>query len=470
MRSTREAKQQGNSGPAVCNRVTSADSVRKQYRALLVLIVACVLFRSVLELIYTGVVEPYFAYMGFTIRDDSASYLEAWVLAIVPIVLLPPVVRRPSAVFALLFYLLILLPMTVLYGLKGHDRTPMYLAVASFAILVLACRFPRIGIRSLRGGRQLFILLTGTAMVASGVWLIASGAIAHFNLDPRVVYEQRAAVAPILYKGALAYVLVATFKAFGIGLLVYALARRSWWIAAIVVCSYVLFFGLTGHKSVLAAPFIVIGTMLWLAFSKRQWVLPVSFSVLAMGAWGLSALTNDIFVVSILVRRVFFIPAEFNFTYYTYFAEHGHLFWSSTSIYTALMGSDQMAPQHMISQYLTGTSDIWYNAGLVATGYMHAGPLGVLLYALAAAGILVLCDSLWDKGDVSVPVALLIIPCVILFTTADFTTTLLSHGLLPALVLLWFIREDRPERMHRVFGRPLGEVVGGTNVPKTGAL
>jgi hypothetical protein len=80
---------------------------------------------------------------------------------------------------------------------------------------------------------------------------------------------------------------------------------------------------------------------------------------------------------------------------------------------------------------------------MFATGFMHAGIFGVVLYGSLAGILFKLVDSCAFHGlPTWVAVALLVAPGQALLTGTDFFSALLTHGLAAALLLLLLYRGD----------------------------
>jgi hypothetical protein len=74
---------------------------------------------------------------------------------------------------------------------------------------------------------------------------------------------------------------------------------------------------------------------------------------------------------------------------------------------------------------------------------MHAGISGIIIYSLVTGIVLKIIDSLTFKViPLWLSLATISIPSLILITSADLPTTLLSHGLLPSIILLYLLRNN----------------------------
>ena len=397
-------------------------------------------FFGLLQTAYVVFVSPYFAYMGFALQFDVLEYVEGSLLFLAFIMFLPMRKDAPSSVLLSLYAALLLAPASVLYALGELHQTPVYLVFAAGMLLTVMSRLRMASPVRVRHADKIFLIICVMALVITIAWIPISGALRHFNLNPMEVYGQRAAVSDLIYRGPFSYLVPMTLKGFGIGLLVYFLWYRQKFLYVSLLVGFIFFYGATGHKSVFTIPILVTGVYLWQSRGSNLWQIPAFMTAIVAAALGASIILNNIYIASILIRRVFFVPAHFIGVYIEYFDEAGYKYFSTVIFSRILSGISEVPPQSEISVYLTGTRDIWYNAGFVATGYMHAGLLGVLIYTIVTGIIIVAVDSLARGGYSGPALALMIVPISILYTTADLVTTFLSHGLLTALFLLWLFR------------------------------
>lgn len=142
-----------------------------------------------------------------------------------------------------------------------------------------------------------------------------------------------------------------------------------------------------------------------------------------------------------LVRRVFFVPADLSFKYYEVFSELGNVYLSNSIFSSFIKYPFSYPPQLLVSMYALG-NESWANSGFLATSFMHFNVFGVILFSFIVAVLIKIVDSLVEnKLPVWLGVAIVITPFSSLFKSSDLFTSLLTHGLLLSLILLWFIRK-----------------------------
>jgi len=399
-----------------------------------------ILCRLLLDAAYAWVVAPQFGYMGLTYDPDPQRYLESWLLTMAVLLASPLSIRRPSDVLVFLLVLTTVLPFHSLYGLTDSSRTAVWSMTVGVLIVVLLRRLrtptlptPRIPVAASALGLLGLLGVTAAAMVGRG-------GMSSFNLDVLDVYEFRDE-SNERFAGWVAYLVLWSTKVVNPALTILAVARRRWLLVLLFVGVQILLFGMASHRAILAYP-IIAGSLYWL--SSKRWGLALvaggftTLLILAMAAfeWG----GNSIFA-SLLVRRAFFVPGYLNFAYYDFFSAREFVHLSNSVLAGWIPYPYPAPPQAMVGAVaFPAAPDSWANAGFLASGYMQFGVPGVLLYSATTGLLLKIADGMIGRlASPRIGLAVVSIPFLILFTTADLPTTLLSHGLLLAMALLWVL-------------------------------
>src|SRR5690606_27727863 len=135
----------------------------------------------------------------------------------------------------------------------------------------------------------------------------------------------------------------------------------------------------------------------------------VSLSLLVAGSLALSLFYEFIYVGAFFILRIFFIPAKLVYVYYQFFDNNSFIYWSNSFASFLFDYPYSESPARVVGNYLgTGESA---NNSFLATGYMHAGILGVLIYCISVGFIFKLIDSLvYRRVPVYIAVASTIVP------------------------------------------------------------
>ena len=92
-----------------------------------------------------------------------------------------------------------------------------------------------------------------------------------------------------------------------------------------------------------------------------------------------------------------------------------------------------------IAEIMTGDSRIGANVGWIANGYMNFGLIGILVYA-AILGLLFALLERWSRNfGGPLLMAAFSVPIFSIVTSNDLLVAMLTGGVLPMLVLLWFL-------------------------------
>jgi len=399
-----------------------------------------VAFRVVLELAYKDFVVPWYSGSGFTMVDNVEKYLESWAWYIVLLLFLPAKTRRPSDFLICLTFFVYLAPLLIFYGFTDASSWALYCVLAQYAIMSLMRLGRPIRVPVVKNGPVMALGVTIAGVVAATTWMIVSGGLASFNLNLDAVYDFREEASATLNVGLLSYLVVWVPAVCGPILLMRALRDRNHMLALGIVALHVFWFGVTSHKSVLFFPALVVFLHAVFKRSHALSLIPVGTSLVVMTSLVSYYATGSLFLSALFVRRVFFTSSHLTFTYYEFFGQNPLVYWSNSFLSSFVTYPYDENVALIIGNYL-GEPNAWANNSFFSTGYMHAGILGVVIYGLAAGAMLKILDSLVSPAvPLWMSLSIVIVPFFTLVTSADLTTTLLTHGLGFAIFMLYLMK------------------------------
>ncbi len=144
---------------------------------------------------------------------------------------------------------------------------------------------------------------------------------------------------------------------------------------------------------------------------------------------------------SLILRRLLFVPAHLNFTYLEYFSQNEFVYWSNSMMKNIVNYPYDLQPTQVIGSYL-GYENMAANTGFVASGFMHAGYLGVILYTLILIFLLNIINNLSRGVSQFLVLSIIYVALHAAFISSDLLTALLTHGLLVSIFVLW-LYEDK---------------------------
>ena len=350
------------------------------------------LFWLFLELGYRFYVSEYFEYAGFPLNPNRLKYLEALLLYLVLLFWVPKLLSRPSDYFINFLLFGLMAPLFLFYALADETRRYLYIVLLGFFIIDFlrkgrVLRFPLVR----QGNLVAIMLLVLGASTVTG-WMFVSGGVSNFNLDLSKVYQFRRETAEMINVGIMGYVNIWAYKIFGPALLAIALWKKKYFLAVLVLCLQVFWFGVSTHKAVLFYPLLIIFLWIWYTRTKTLSLIPLAFTGV-LGACLVILFAFDYgFFASLFVRRLFFVIANNTFDYYHFFDENQFVFWSN-SITSAFVNYPYHIPPAELIGEVRGT-DSHVNNTFLSTGFMHAGVLGIVFYAVVVGLLFRIIDSI----------------------------------------------------------------------------
>lgn len=412
----------------------------------LIFLLFIILVRISLDLSYIWVISPKFSYSGFITQIDFVKLFESYVFILFFGLIIPNKIKKPSDCLVIMLFLVTILPTLSLYAMKGEARSYTYMIIMAFSIItVIAMRNnTSIKIVRLKGGQTLAVIFSVFAVLIVTISLISKEGLQYFNLDIERVYEFRRTVSAVINVGIFGYVNTWVFKVFNPALLVWSIYKKRPFLFLTSIGLQVLFFAISSHKSVLFFPLLIILVYLFVEKSHALHYIYIGLLGVIIGTGLLAIYTDLTFPASLLIRRLFYVPAQLNYAYYDFFSNAGHVYLTTSIFSLVLEYPFPYPPPQMISIYLMGNNSCWANTGFLATSYMHFGFFGMIIYSVIVGLLLRIVDMLVvNKLPLRFGLSLVIIPFFSLFTSADLTTALLTHGLLLSLLLLWLFSARR---------------------------
>jgi hypothetical protein len=400
---------------------------------------AVILFRFILEAGYLYFVHTLYNYSGFILEFSALKFVESWILLVGLLFFAPCKLNKPSDFFIIIFLLGLIVPLLSLYALADQSRSTVYTVLMGYMIIDVLRKGRQIKLPLIKNGLYLSLglALAGTILVTA--WFFLSGGVANFNLDLTKVYEFRRLTGEMIHVGYMGYINSWATKIFGPFLLAYGLLKRNYALAAFVICLHVFWYGVTAHKSVLFYPLIIV--FLWFYFqrTKALSLLPVGYVAVLISSLSCFFLFDYVLLASLFIRRVFYVIGLLTFDYYNFFRMNEYVYWSNSITSSIIDYPYEVKPPLLIGMFRGTTAHA--NNSFIATGYMHAGIVGVIFYSIIVGFLFKIADSIVSKN---VPVwfitALMAIPMRSLLLSADLPTALLTQGVAMAMILAFLAR------------------------------
>ena len=146
---------------------------------------------------------------------------------------------------------------------------------------------------------------------------------------------------------------------------------------------------------------------------------------------------SNIFFGSLLLRRVYFVPAQINYFYYDYFSLNSFILWAESKLTLGLIDYPySLSTTHRIGLEYFNSENTGANTGWIGSGYAQLGFMGMMIYSFIIGLIFSYINSFSKGINKNIIVAIMIIPLFSLTLSSDLPTALVTHGVLGALILL----------------------------------
>lgn len=414
----------------------------------LIFLVALLTLRALLDYGYRTVVAVDYAYANYTLAENS-ELLPVSYLAVLFWGLVAPInaLTVSSRLFTGLL-LLVLLPLSSFYALRGDDQS-FFLACNAFFLIVLAVIriVPAVPIGTFRnGGARRFVNLTLLTTAVVVIWAASRGGLALATFNISEIYDVRAIVQEQVFAGLLGYLASWLGKVLIPALFVVGLWKNWRWLVALAVALSVLMFGLTTAKEMLVYP--IIAAVAYLGDRGRYFQIYFLLGLLtvAAGAMIVSLQSDEpTLAAAVVFQRAFYAPAKISYDYFYFFSEHPHTYWSNAFLGWLIENPyDEPIPLILGEGQWGESTQVFANTGVLGSAYMHFGWFGIMVLFPVMTGLMFRVVDWLVENRVPRNVGLAIsLPAALQLANGDLSATLLSHGFVVSCIALFLIGERR---------------------------
>jgi hypothetical protein len=401
-----------------------------------------VIFRMLLDRAYVNI-SDLFEYLGIVYSPRPLL----WILFSYALVILigytsPQNHTRPSTMILLFLFLISFIPITTFYALNSQTSImPLLCITTVFVIINMVVRDSemlrmRVGKLEMQPGLFSFFLLA-FSLVAYAVLINRFGITFHipsFNeiRDLREAYRE---------EGSRLVIYIFKWQSSVINPLLFILGLyyRNVWLILLSVTGQLYLYSIGGHKAIFFINFLMLFVFVGMKYFKRAFnnFILISLILLVFLLMGIDYIINDYSLLSsILVRRMFLVPAQFFYYYYDYFSVHPvDLFAQNFPFSLFLTSHYSMEIPYLIGEHFVNKATIHANANMFADSYANLGLTGFFIIGFIFLLILKFLDSVSQFKNTFIILPLLSFS-VINIANSSLITTLITHGLLFTLFVI----------------------------------
>jgi hypothetical protein len=410
------------------------------------LAIGVILYAETLEKIYSSLVAPQFAYIGYY-YSPAAWYVSgsATLATVVVALLLPRRLARVSHVVMWVLFAVCVAPAMLMTTYTGYLNPVEALTVTStiglsFAVVALLARAPAPPIDESRGGVRPTVswsIVAGYSGVTYALMAATLGLSLHF-VSFSDAYDVRGDFKTDLAgSGLLSYMIGPQANIVNPYLIARGITSKRCWLVALGVLGQLLIYSASGLKTVIFATPAVILMLFLFRHGRRASPLPFIFGPVALMAVsaGADVAQGGSTWTSLFARRFLLTPGLLTSVYARYFSDNpqAHL---GTSVLRWWVHDDHGAPPPLIvGQYLRPGANLAANANIFADGFANFGLAGILGVGVLLAVVLRILDRASAGLPLSIAAMVMVMPSITLSNTA-ILTALLSHGVAAGIALL----------------------------------
>ena len=342
----------------------------------------------------------------------------------------------------------ILIPSLVIFTFGGGSYDYFLITIAGcFIVLFIANFYKPKAVVTKQLDEQVILRLLSCLAIAYVLSIFAMGGAAYLNFNIAKVYDFRDSASenlPNIYR----YISPVIGKIVVPMVVVISAIKKQYVYTVLGIVISVLIFGLTSHKSPLFYPIIIL-TLYYMPWKRFPYFLLlgcISIAFLSLiDFYFMQNGNNPLFgwFGTLLGRRVLLVPSNLNSIFIEFFSNNPVYLWSESKLSFGLidMPYDLRAP-NLIGRVYYGDELTAANTGWIGSGFYNARFTGVIIYSLLVGMLMAYFGAIAKRVGEKFVFGTSFVVLITIFLSADFTTVILTHGLVALLFLLLFFKRD----------------------------
>ena len=397
-----------------------------------------------LSAIYFFYISDIYNYNGF----EHEAVFDKIIFALLSIIFLYQIIG--SSGFKDIYFHIMLsftyIPSMVLFGFGGGSYDFFIYSFLCCFMVILSASFFRVrSITLFALDEKQFLNILCILSFLYIISIIANGGLRYWNLDINAVYDFRDLAAKNL-PGIFNYLSPIFGKVVVPFLICISMILKKRLYLFVGICCSIVIFGLTAHKSPLFYPFVIMMIYYMAQFNLPKLLLGSLIIICAFSyidfenvlGWNEGA-SGWIFG-NFLSRRALMLPVLINSYFIDFFTSGNNYFWADSKFTFGLIDPPfDLSASFQISKIYFGSSEGQANTGWIGSGFGNAGLMGAMLYSVLIGYVLALFSSISKKVGRNFTISATFIVMFAIFTSTDFTTSLITHGLLFLIVFLLIV-------------------------------
>lgn len=416
----------------------------KGYHSKILLVIIMFITKIMLELFYTFLVSPIYAYEGMIDKFNLVKYLISWILYIMIVYFLMKVNNKLYKFFLHFEFIITILPILICYSLADKENAYMLYVFICFLLQV----FILMGSNKKQKKYSCYFedMQKKYSYVIIPIILAVIVIVIRYNgfhglkaFDTVYLYDEIRSKTQ--YPPLFSYLVMWTRIVFIPFFIVYTIYKKKYLKTLFFIFLQLLLYMGTGAKFTYLIVLVIIATYI---LSKARFMLYYMYLGLIL-LISFIFLVKYRFIVSFLGERFLFGPAINKFWYYDFFSRYPKIYFSDT-IFGKVLGlyyqythtSGQLIFSEHFRDKMFDSNSI---TGVFGESYAQLGFLGMLFFSVIIAYFIKIISKTSEGLDISIKCAMLSI-FIVLMNDAGFLTIFFSGGLF-IIIFLFHIFLDK---------------------------
>jgi hypothetical protein len=346
------------------------------------------------------------------------------------------IVDKISSLFYVGFFCMFIVPGIVYFMRTDTEYWQVLLLSGGYVwLLIVSNIINRIPFKINNGHNQTisYSILFSITILTYGLAIYYLGF--KFNLDLYKVYDIRSHFLERIHF-PLGYFVIWQGNIINPLLFYWTVQKNRYLFTGVIIVSQIYLFSVTGFKIFL---FSLVFSYLFARYSKPlKLLMPILLSIIVALSCGIYLYIGNVWCLSLIARRTLFTPAQITYYYFDFFHDNPLVYLSDSAL-KYLFTYPYMLPSPLIIgiRYFDSQSA---NTGIFGNAYMNFGIPGVFLFVSVLPFILSIFDRIAaSKEDIASLIMASVAMTLVSIINSGLLTVLLTHGMLLALLLAFFI-------------------------------
>lgn len=424
-----------------------------------------VIYILALYIAYVHLISPAYSYYRLTnLHPPLWIVLLSSLLAILPSFWSEYHVQRPSQVIYWILYLFAYIPVIIIPDFIRENAWDSFwiFKVVVFVGLMIIHFFSKISLVKIPNTNFPVAAVNVGIFVGMSLLYVVMIRVYGFHINPvsfKEVYGVRE-----MYRsetGRIAgYAITWLSKIMDMFIMTIGIMRGQLLLLFVGILGQVYVYSVSGHKSVVLSMGLLFVVLFCLRNSGKTF--GINF-VWFMVGFVLLAILVDIFndniaFTEVFTRRMLLLPGALSSLFFDFFSTHEKTYLGHSVLGFFVDYPYKVSPSHLIGFTYFGSEKMSANVNMWADAYSAFGYAGVIAFSGLLGCVLWLYDSIAQKRNFVLSVALMVMPAWSL-VDSSFIIALFTNGIVIALVLNYLYRSDLWEGNKHVSAKNLSNTV-----------